>query len=422
MKFSLKIKAGALQYVLVIAVIIAIVIFSFISLIYVQQRINTKYSFAKETMINTQMGFDYIKTNTIAYHKATTLDFLDNPLATTTIVKKHWGIFDLAIVTSEIKKERFQKVGILGTQHKKKEALYLKENNQPLVVVGNTHIKGAVTLPKQGVRRGSISGISYYGNELISGTQKTSTTSLPPIKNIAYLNYFTKNYLENDVEIFELATHLKRHQSFSKTTILHKDTSQIILSKVTLSGNIVIVSETSIVVKSSAALEDVILIAPSIRIESNTKGNFQAIASTFIEVESNCELKYPSALLLLDQSEQETSTMQEEKELPQIKIANKNTIKGIVMYQSNNKATNYKTQISIAESAVITGEVYCSKNLEMLGSVHGTVYTDAFIVNKSGSIYNNHLYNGLINSELLPNQYAGLQINSDSNSVAKWVN
>ena len=183
----MKLKAGALQYVLVVSVIIAIIIFAFISLIYLQQRMTIKHGFAKETIANAQMGFDYLRTNEIRYDEETTLDFFENEAAITTITKKHWGIFDIGIVNSKIKNESFQKIGILGTQKSKRAALYLQENNKSLVLVGKTKIIGNASLPKQGVKSGSIAGTSYYGNQLIYGNRKRSSTKLPKINNIEFV-------------------------------------------------------------------------------------------------------------------------------------------------------------------------------------------------------------------------------------------
>jgi cytoskeletal protein CcmA (bactofilin family) len=421
MDFLKKVKAGALQYVLVISVIIAIIIFAFISLIYLQQRVSIKHQFAKETIANTQLVFDYLKLKEIAYNKEINLEFVDNPEAITIITKKYWGLFDVAIVTSQIKNERFQKIGLLGTQNSKRDALYLKDNNQSLVLVGETKITGSVSLPREGVKGGNISGVSYYGNRLIYGNKIRSTSALPKIKNIEYLKRIYQNYRENTSENFELEDNLKLQQSFISNTLIYESNKSIILSNMSLSGNIMIVSKTAITVNPSAILEDVILIAPTITIESKTEGNFQAFATKNIKIQSGCQLQYPTTLVLLEKEIVNTNLNLKEKEVYQIKVEKDNDIKGIIMSHSMSKSTNYNPQISIEENAVITGEVYCMKNLELKGTVLGSVYANNFIANQSGGIYINHIYNGVINSKKLPIQYAGLQINQCSNTVVKWV-
>lgn len=415
-----KIKAGALQYVLVISLIIAILVSAFISLIYLYQKMAFKYSFTKEAIANTQMGFEYLKGNQVSYNQEIKLPF-NNFNAKTYLLKKHWGIFDVATVRSKVKNEFYQKVAVLGAQNEKRDALFLKDNNQSLVLVGNTKITGKVAIPKQGVKQGNISGESYHRNQLIYGSKRVSTNRLPAIQNIASIKRLKNNYFEKEIVRFELKEGLKHHQSFFSKTLLYEDTNPITLKNISLSGNVIIVSKTTIVIDASCNLEDVILIAPKIFIQKNVQGNFQAIASKNIEVGSYCKLNYPTALILLDQ---ETHIQKNNKNIieeHQIKIDNNTSLKGIVLFYSENLKYQYNSQVKIDEKVIITGEVYCSKNLELLGSVFGTVYTGNFLIKKAGGIYLNHLYNAIINGNKIPNQYVGLQIEKKSNAVAKWV-
>jgi hypothetical protein len=418
---KIKVKAGALQYVLVISVIIAIVIFAFISLIFLQQKLKSKYNFSKEAVHATQMGFDYLKKNKIAYTEKTEINFSEKAFQKTTILKKHWGIFDIGIIETRIKNESFKKIGILGTETKERDALYLQENNNSLVLVGNTKIIGNVSLPKQGVKSGNIAGTSYQGSQLIYGNTKSSKTSLPEIKNIDFLQRFYTTYEHAAMKPFELSVAQKMQQSFEEETLLFESNSKIILENSSLSGNILIVSATEIQVSSSAILEDVILIAPRITIKKNTKGNFQAIADTEIKVAENCSLNYPTALILLEKKIKTGATNAQTMEKVQIEIAKNSHVKGIVLYYAKETLRNYLPQLIIEEKAIVTGEVYCIKNIELKGSVFGTVYANSFIAKQFGGVYVNHIYNGIINAKKLPRQFSGLQIEKESNTVAKWV-
>lgn len=424
MYFLKKIKAGALQYVLVISVIIAIIIFAFISLVYLQQKLTIKHGFTKEAISNTDMAFSYLKQKEVDYNQEININISDNELSNTTFIKKHWGIFDVGIATSKVKNEFFQKVALLGTQNKKRDALVLKENNAALVLVGKTKIIGNASLPKQGVKTGNIAGESFYGNQLIYGYQKQSNFQLPKIRNIEYLKSFIKNYNQEAFLNFELENGLRLHQSFTEKGLLYQDTNSIVLSNISLSGDILIVSQTQIIIKASADLQDVILIAPKITIASNTKGNFQAIATKEITVASNVYLNYPTALVVLHQSNNNNQSFQNRSTIRKesfIKLDKNTDVRGLVVYESENIQSNFDTQIEIEETARVTGEVYCTKNTALKGKVFGSIYTNNFIIKKSGSTYVNHIYNGEINSKLLPVQFAGLQINQSSNQVAKWV-
>ncbi|QXP72527.1 hypothetical protein H0I31_02165 [Tenacibaculum sp. AHE15PA] len=412
MWFLKKEKAGALQYVLVISVIIAFILFAFISLIYLQQKLQIKNAFYKETIQNVQLGFNYI--SDLPYDKPIETRLSENELEKTTFLRSYWGIFDIVSVSSSIKNEYFQKIGLIGNQNNQREALYLQDNNTPLVVVGHAKIKGNVSLPKQGVKSGNISGNSYYGNQLIYGSQKTSNTSLPSINNIAYIkSLFKRNYMNDSVKYFQLENGLKHTQLFSQPTAIHYTQDNIHLSDIALQGNIIIHSENTITIDATAKLEDIILIAPTIKILKKVTGNFQAFATDMILAEENCKLNYPSALVLIQNQKAEKEN--------QIKIGENTNIKGVIVYYNEKDSPNFDSQIVLSEKTIITGEVYCNQNLELLGSVYGSIYTNNFIAKQSGSTYVNHIYNGAVNYQKLPEQYCGLWINNTSKKVAKWL-
>lgn len=417
-----KIKAGALQYALVVSVLIALTIFAFISLVYLQQQLTVKNDFYKEAIENVQTGFDYIAINDIPYNELKEHSFTDNAQEITTLLKKHWGVFDLGIVTSKVKNEVVEKIALLGNNNSKRQALYLEETNKPLVVVGSTKITGNVSLPKQGVKTGNISGVSYYGNQLIYGNTQRSTTTLPKIENIDYIkNVLKQNYVNDSIIYFELEDNFKKNQKFTEPTAVYQANGTIVLRDVSLQGNIIIHSRTTIKIESSATLKDVILIAPTIEISNNVVGNFQCFASKKIIIGKNCNLNYPSALVVINEEKQKSN--QDLKEEVSIFINEKTTIKGIVIFNKTalQNSTNFKPQIVISKNTEVAGEVYCSENIELLGSVLGSVYTQNFITKQLGSVYVNHIYNGTINSKKLPEQYCGLAIGNSNLKIAKWL-
>lgn len=413
-----KIKAGALQYVLVVSVLIALIVFAFISLLYLQQKLQVKKVLYKEAVENVESGFNYLGTSTIPYNSEQTIQLSENPLEKTSVIKQHWGVFDLVTITSKVKNEVFIKSALLGENNKEQKALYLQENNRPLVVVGNTKIIGNVSLPKQGIKSGNIAGNSYNGNSLFYGVKKgNSSGKMPKINNIeSFKKAFVQERVPNDsIEYFMVEDTQQRIQKFDKPIAVSESLSPIILKNIILQGKIRIQSETSIRVEASATLHDVILIAPKVTIASEVKGNFQVFASDKIEVAKRCELQYPSALVLITKN---NATIEET-----ITINENSTVKGSVVFiaERNKEISNFNHQVSISKNTTVVGEVYCTENLELLGSVFGAVYTNNFITKQYGSVYVNHIYNGIINRKKLPNEYCGLFIEDKRKKVAKWL-
>lgn len=418
--YNIKLKAGALQYTIFIAVVIALLVFAFISLSFVQNKLRIKATFFTEVVEATNQTFAHMANMDLPYNQQVVIPKEKNTHVETTVLKKQWGIYDVATITSTRNNESFVKTALLGGQQKERTALYLQDVNQPLVVVGNTRIEGKSYLPSKGVKSGSIGGKAYMGNQLIYGKVLTSEDELPEFQNLIHyddvLNRISSN--ENN-ETLALEENQKLIQSFVEPTKVIRNFGPMELSNQKLSGNIIVYSETRIRVKEACNLKDVILIAPEIEIEDRVKGNFQAFANKKINVGKNCELEYPSALVLNEKIVQATNTTEE---IQQIVIDKETTFRGVVVFLSEHNEESYKPQIVLEEQSTIMGEVYCNQNLELLGAVNGSVFTKGFIANQFGSVYKNHIYNGKILANDLPEQYCGLSFNDTKAKVAKWLN
>lgn len=405
--FSLKrkVNAGALQYVLVIAIIIFILLLSFIQLIQLQNKLAIKSSFYKKAILNTNNGF-----------KGLSNENLDTNISEeTSVSKKNWGAFNVVKVTSKFNKEVIEKIGLVGNYSSDRKALYLVDNNTPLVVVGNTKLIGPAYLPKRGIKRGNIAGNSFYGNVLVNGSIRESSSSLPENTTIKSISGFTNSILNKDIKSIELKDGDKLVQSFNKETLIYKDYETIRLQDVSLKGNIIVQSLRKIIVTQETDLQDIILIAPEIEIQSNTKATFQAFATKKITVNKNVSLAYPSYLFVSykeDRIEEQHGVFFGERSL----------IKGGVFFlHKEAKERNLNAQIMLETNTKVIGEVYCQGNIELLGTVTGEVYTKNFITKQRGSTYINHIYNGVINSRDLVDEYVGINGNVKHKKVSKWL-
>jgi hypothetical protein len=418
---NIKVRAGALQYTIFIAIVIALLVFAFIGLSHLQGKLRLKANVFQEVVHTSNLGIAYNIKHQIAYNEEVLLPFLTKNVATR-VEKKHWGIFDVITATSSRNKELFTKIALLGGQQRQRPALYLQDVNQPLVVVGNTRIEGKVYLSKHGVKRGSISGHSYMGNQLIYGTTQRSRNKLPEIENKPFLIALSKGNASNENTVFiDLEEGLKLVNSFTEPTKVIRNGGVVNLQFIELTGNIIVQSSTKIRVYKSALLNDVILIAPQIEILDKTVGNFQAIASKKIRVGKKCNLSYPTALIVVEKKELSSVTTFKDKEINQIFIDKSSEIRGVVGFISENKKDNHKAQIVLEEQSVVIGEVYCNQNFELKGTVKGSVYNKQFIAKQFGSIYKNHIYNGKIISNDLPTQFCGFSLKDTKPNIVKWL-
>ncbi|WP_298535907.1 hypothetical protein [uncultured Algibacter sp.] len=418
----IKVKAGALQFTTFIVVVIALLLSGFILFIHTYKKIDVQQQLTKETIDNAKFGIYHSLSNEMPLNDSTKVSIIENTFKTLTVYRDFWGIYEKIVSVSRIKNMDFTQIALAGSSQPENDrtALYIEDHNRPLVLVGKTKIKGTSYVPQQGVRTGNISGHSYYGAELIYGKQKTSKT-LPKLQSewLGGLEQISNKYTHVDAKQYlDLEQNLSHTNSFKAPIQMIYSKFDIDLTNVSLTGHIVVQSKTRIIVDASSNLKDVLLIAPSIQIKDQVKGVFQGIASKEIRVGERCQLNYPSALVLNDYR----SGVDVDKSVlnsPTIIIGRGSVLKGVITCLGEIK--NYQSQLFIEKDAKVYGEVYCNMNLELLGSVFGSVYASSFVAKQSGSVYQNHIYNGTIIVDELPQEYVGLSFKDSNKGIAKWL-
>lgn len=420
MKRPAKIKAGALQFVLFIGAIVAVLLMSFVLISYTHTFFGKKTNLTVAVIQQADFGLRYALQNDLREGHVLEIPSEEHPRISTSVRKEYWGLFEKYTATAEHRKIVFTKTALVANGIKKGlPAIYLTDRQRPLIIAGNAKITGDAYLPAQGIRMGNISGNSYRSDRLVYGRENVSSSVIPKLNeaNLAHLGGFFKNYL-NSRKTVALRRNMELKNSFETETKYVIDRT-IRLENISLTGNIIVTASEKIIVEPSALLRDIILIAPEIIIKNKVKGSFQALAKKSIAVGKGCELFYPSALMVNDGRKETGQVKTTEAKLF---IDTGAVINGTVIYLDTSEEQTYAPQIKISEKALIRGEVYCSENLELKGTVIGNVTTNGFIALENGSIYQNHLYNGHIDSSQLPEGYVGLGVGGNrSKAVMKWL-
>lgn len=398
-----KVNAGALQYVIFISIIIMLMIMLLLQFFSHQTNLQKKNFIYRESYIQLQNTIlEYIKSPQDNILK--TSYGLDGNIRFSTI---SYGIYKVLKAESEFNNMIHTQYALLGGGGEINNAVYLKENLQPLYISGNAKVIGNVKLPKNGVKAGFVNGNYYNSHNLIYGGIGFSNKLLPSILNKStFYNIFKDLPNSEYLNINTIANHTN---SFSNEAQHIKTLKELTLKGITLSGNIIIKSTQRIIIEKTAHLNDVILIAPEIEVKEGTKGNFQMFSTKSISIAKNCELNYPSALVLLDESSES-----------KIKIDKNVKFKGVILYSTKKNKSNHKINVHIPVETKIFGEVYCEGNLQLEGTVCGSVTTESFIYKDFSSTHINMLYNGKINNLDLPQEYAGF-VYGDTYKVAKWL-
>lgn len=418
MKINKKIKAGALQYAIFISVVIGLVVFSVLSLSFVQNRMRMKSGVYKHTIEKTNDAFQFARNNDLAYDVPFKMHFEDEIEDSTFLLKSGWGIFDIVKATSKIHEESFRKVALMGGFESNRSTLYLIDLHRPLVLVGNAKIEGTVLLPEKGVKRGSMAGKSYYNEQLIYGNILKSNSELPILKNRETIVKLSQGILNDPkMKILDKMQWGSLTNSFFEEPLLVDSWEALILEDTALNGNILVHSDSLIVIRNTAKLEDIIVTAPHIIIEDGVGGNFQAIATKELNVGKDCILSYPTSLVLI---QEDREVLRPDKK-PRLSVDENSEIRGVVAYLTDQEEGVNNAQIYIGRNTHIIGEVYSEMNLELEGSVKGMVKTRGFIANQNGASYQNHIMDGRISEHELPDQYYGLNFEGYRSGIVKWL-
>lgn len=411
-----------MQFALLISVIVAILLSAFLLLTHVQSFFRIK---SQELITASDLVHQHLVASLSApkISKDTIETNIDQ--STLKLMSSYHGAWLKTVSKVTIRNKSMAKTAYTGSPlDPKSPNLYLANKNAPLVVVGDTRLEGNSYLPKQGIKAGNISGNYYQGSSLFYGRSMESKEQIPDLDPawIQYLTSLSTGALIDENSIISLEREIKN--SFHKPSKIIYSNQTMLLGNETISGNVVIQSTSKIIVTAAANLTDVVLIAPTIELHNNVKGRMQLIATKKIHIGKRCHLSYPSSVILIDKTIVPTNTQgnNAQNRIAMLAIDTNAKIEGTVTYLNNAKKTQnrIKTHIKVEKNAEIIGEIYCQGNIDFQGVVKGSLYTNQFIANQSGSVYLNHLYNGKVLRNPIAD-YAGLSFKNSKKKVAKWL-
>lgn len=416
------VKAGALYYAIFISFIVALLGGFFIMSIWMHHAHITNILTSQRLERNVHSAILLVQEvpGVVSGNRPVEIDLFNDGNDIVTLTINQWGGYCMFKASAKGKFTQRTAIALCGKDifENEKIALYLADKEQSLSLSGNTSIKGDCFLPKQGLRRAYIEGISFSGKNLTDGKIGNSKSQLPLISDnliTSNLQYFNNRLCPSDSQVdinILFKSDTLKNSFFEKTLVLHSK-QWITLSDKVIQGNIRIISSKGVTIGSSLKSNDIIVYAPKIEVEKGFAGNLQMFATDTIMIKDEVRLLFPSFIAIT-----ETQNL---KAL--INIGKRSEIAGDVLLSVNGSPGNNKAECDINEDAVITGRVYCEGRMELKGSVNGTVYTNGFVLRTQNSIYENHLLNATINFNALPVFYCGSLITEpiERFKMVKWM-
>jgi hypothetical protein len=419
-----KLNANALYLAVMISFIAAVLAFSFLlSKYYSFIEINNFKSY-KRLNDNVLSAINMImqKADFIPLNIEKTVALYDDSLSNVQVLKKQWGVYQVACSSAKWNQLSVQKIAMYGQLHDEKNCigLYLADHGYYLAVAGDTYLSGKVFLPKLGVRKAYIDGKSFKYDKIVDGTIVNSKEHLPALTE-DLINYIKNNLLTpitaSDSLVSEkVLNNGKIQNSFFKKTMRIYSGGSINLNNTDIEGNIIIHSGNEITISSNCHLDNVICVAQMITVESGFKGKIQLFATDTIDIHKDVTLQYPSSVI----------SAGIDKSFSRVQIDQGSRIEGTVVAFAEIEASR-NVSVRLAAGAEIAGSVYCAGKVEHSGKIYGSVYCDFFFLQTRQGYYENHLLDAWVDPVVLEPKFStGTLFRTDSlnqiNNIISWLN
>jgi len=413
-----KTRASALQLVILISVIVALLLGSFLLLTKAHHFFNIQSSINASIIDESANG---IIRNLSAdpVIQSTPSSLSDENLNTLTSQGFH-GAFTKIESTSTYGDDSVSSISLIGAvAMSSRPALHLSDNRRPLKLVGNTSIMGDVYVSEKGITPGTINNENYNGSELVIGSIKRNNGVLPKL-NPDWLRYLKNIKGQLLLNLSESPSILETNSnSFHESALVFYEVGRTTVRQ-RFAGNIAIVSNTEVIITKEANLTDILVIAPKVTVQSGFKGSLHILSDKSVLIEPEVTLLYPSSIIVMEKDNMPLEPMQRGEE--PIVISDRSLVEGIVYYNQTKGLNNSVSNgIWIQAYALVRGEVYCVGSIELSGKVAGTVFAESFIANEFGSKHYNHIYNGSIRSNELSEDYGGLPLLNAKKTIVKWL-
>ncbi len=373
-----------------------------------QNILNSKFYFQEDLLNRNESSFNYFINNleSFPFDEIQEIDvFQDGILSYGQ--KKNWGFYEILICKTIFKKDTISKIALIGEKNSNQNnlALYVTNYDNLLKLSGNSEVFGQLKVPNGHTEQAYING--QVGNSIkIIGVQSRSDDKLPKIdKNISIT---TSNYSPI------LLNHTKNesiiNNGFDKETKIIDLTGITRLRDVALRGNIIITSNSTLEIDSSAKLNDILILAPKVIVTSGFKGNIQIVAKELVDIEQDVSLLYPSSIYI-------------KNDIDSVHVAIKNNSKiiGGIVIDGDTYKGSLKRELVIDEKATVIGNVYCYGKTQLLGKIIGNIYTDRFFLKTESLDYENVILNGSINKDSLPKNFIGLPLFKHNLGTKKYA-
>lgn len=379
-----ELKASALVYAVLISLILSLITLSLITAVQLHNQRIADITDIHQVVRNTDSAIELMLTDAqLGTGKEIGIDLFGDGIDSVYLSRKPWGAFEVIGIRAKRRRQRTDRFALIGSLLPDSgNVLTLADIGKPLSLCGDVRIEGNCALPKSGVKRAYIEGKNYVGKELIYGQTSTGPSTLPET-GIPTFDELVRGD-EKPVWFEELQV-LTVNQSFSEAPLLIQSSDRIDLSRMNIIGNILVRSESEIVIGGSSKLSKCILSAPKITVDRGFEGDVQLYGDSII-IDQEVYLRYPSGVYSSGGI---------------VEVADGSILAGCLIMESQRT----EARVSIGEDCTVYGTVFNNRKTQLKGTIFGELLTNGFLLRTASATYENHLLDAVISTRGLPRPF-----------------
>ena len=398
-----RVKGNALQYTLVIGVILCILILTLMMYLHLNGMFRQRSGAAIDQM-------HLLEQSIIENESAARNDI--------TLTSIPWGGYQLTTAASNSSSNNSLRDGMgaaallnykfLPTSYES-TSLVIADSRSRFQVSGESVLKDRLQVPMGMITTASVGRRIYTGSKInLSLVAPSKELPVHPLEEFDwnYWDHFTEdiNYLEvsgSDVKV-----------SFYNTTQVISLNGNNNLMDGRFMGNLIINSNGSITIGRDTQISDALIIAKEITIKNGFSGNLNLVARDTVIIEDNVKLRFPSSITI-PKSVGSKAYME---------IGRDSEVYGNIFQFNASEERAAQSQIRVDASSTINGLFYNLGISELSGTYQGLALTNSTILKENGSVYLNYALDLKTGSIPWSRTYIGSYFEKQPNkTIGKWL-
>lgn len=388
---GIKLKGGALYVAVIISILISIILSLFIVVAYFNiQSVQSQNSYM-QLNLSMESGFEIAQSDFYNTNSGSTWQKMPYNNDSVMVKKLTWGCFTLIDVQAKNPHFRIHKTGLFGTASTMDTALMVAELYKPIGLAGKIKFNASCYLPKEGVKSTYVEGSSFSDLNSVRPFIKQAPSFIPEIDE-SYLKSIVNVQSELNLytdSLILLIPEVLNHSFQQKTAVIQ--VGSVILNTQMLSKNIKIIASDLITVENTCQLNNILLIARKVIFKKGFKGTVHVIARDSIITDAECEFNYPSSFCVYSNTE----TFSTNPLVRGIFFGTQCKFKGGLL-AANNKTQSSRMIIKLNKQFELIGNIYSSNYSDAQGSLYGSIFCRALLLQTTSGVYENTLLNCLI--------------------------